>query len=96
MQTGNRTVNWPLYIEATSDNAICRKYGQEEESSYHTLCQVQRWLGNRMKIFGSAWVEPIDISRASIRKGLAVALRTGALFKGHSKNRRPTMDPVVV
>jgi hypothetical protein len=34
-----------------------------------------------LKIFSSAWVELIDISRASIRQAPALELRTG-LFEG--------------
>jgi hypothetical protein len=34
-----------------------------------------------MKIFGSAWVEPIGISRVSVRQVLALVLRT-VVFEG--------------
>jgi hypothetical protein len=41
----------------------------------HALCPVL--AGNRMKISGSAYLEPSDISRVSVKQVLALALRTG-------------------
>jgi hypothetical protein len=35
--------------------------------------------GHIMNIFSSEWVEPINISRASIKQVLALALRAGLL-----------------
>jgi hypothetical protein len=79
VQTGNKTVNWPPYAEmepihvmGLSDNAICRKYGQEKESAYHILCQCPSLAVHRKS--GSAWLEPVDVSRAAITKVLALAL----------------------
>jgi hypothetical protein len=43
-----------------SDNAICRQYGQEKESSCHTIFQCSALAGHRMKIFGFAWVDLRD------------------------------------
>jgi hypothetical protein len=54
----------------------------EEESSYHSLA------GHRMNTFSSAWVEPIDISRASTKLSPDIALRAGTY--------RETMDPKIV
>jgi Zn finger protein HypA/HybF involved in hydrogenase expression len=68
---GNRIVNWPLYTElhitSLTDNAICKKCGHKEESSYHMLCQCPHLAAHRMKFFGSVWVELIDISKTSAR-----------------------------
>jgi hypothetical protein len=44
-----------------------------------------------MKIFGSAWLGPIDIRRISIKKALAPALRAGLW-----RDRGYTLDSVVV
>jgi hypothetical protein len=74
-----------------SDNDVCRKCGQEEESSYHILCQCPALAVHRM-IFSSASVELIDIRRASIRQVLALAMR---LSKDPSEYGH-TVDPVVV
>jgi hypothetical protein len=43
------------------------KCGQEEESNYCILFQCPDLAGHRMKIFSFAWVELIDVSRASDR-----------------------------
>jgi hypothetical protein len=59
-----------------SDNTISRKCGQEKEFSYHILSQCPDLAGHRMTISSSAWVAPTDISRASIKQVLALALRT--------------------
>jgi type VI protein secretion system component Hcp len=44
------------------NNATWRKCGQEEESSYHILCQCPGFDGHRMKISGFEFMGPIDIS----------------------------------
>jgi hypothetical protein len=57
MQTGNRAVNWPLYIEmGFSESTKCRKCRQELESSYHILCQCPVLARHRLEIFSSAWL----------------------------------------
>jgi hypothetical protein len=38
----------------TSEGAMCKKYGQEEISSYHILCPVL--ARHKIDIFGSAWI----------------------------------------
>jgi hypothetical protein len=38
-----------------------------------------------MKIFGSAWLEPTDVSRASIKQVLALALRKGLFWRALMK-----------
>jgi hypothetical protein len=59
-----------------SGKAICRKRGQVEESSHRILCQYPALAGYKVKIFEFPWVKPTDISGASLREVLAVALRT--------------------
>jgi hypothetical protein len=36
-----RTLQWHLHTRALSESTTCKKCGQEEELSYHTLCQCQ-------------------------------------------------------
>jgi hypothetical protein len=55
--TAHCTLRQHLHVMSLLDNAICRKCGQEEES-YHIVCQCPALAGHKMKIFGSAWVEP--------------------------------------
>jgi hypothetical protein len=54
------------------ESAICRKCGQQEESSYHIHCLCLA-LARHNKTFGSAWLEPTDI-RTSVHKVLVLAL----------------------
>jgi hypothetical protein len=54
-------------------NTSCRKCGQRRNPLAIYFVNAQR---DRMKIFGSAWVEPTDISKALIMKVLASAFRT--------------------
>jgi hypothetical protein len=56
------------------NNATCRNCGQEQEpSSYHIFCQYPGLDEHRMKNFGFALMEPIDISRALIKHVMALA-----------------------
>jgi hypothetical protein len=71
--TGRYTWSWHLHVMGLSDNAICRKCGQEE-SSYHNCCPCTTLAGHRMKILGSAYLELTDI-RSSIKQVPATALR---------------------
>jgi Zn finger protein HypA/HybF involved in hydrogenase expression len=81
MQAGNRVVNghctlrWHLQIMGLLESVKCTKCGQEEEFSYHILCQCPAFAGHRLEIFGSAWLELIDIRKASIRSVLALVVQ---------------------
>jgi hypothetical protein len=68
-----------LHIMGFLKNTKCRKCGQDEESSYHTLCPVL--ARHRLGVFNSVWLELIDIRKTSVRCVLAVAVWLG-LFKG--------------
>jgi hypothetical protein len=63
--TGHCTLRQHLHIMDLLESTRCKKYKQEEEFSYHILCQCQVWVGHRLEIFISAWLEPIDIRRVS-------------------------------
>jgi hypothetical protein len=64
---------WIRVLETASQSAsICyvtiyNKCGQEEESSYHILCQSPALAKHRIKIFSSARLELTDISRVSMQ-----------------------------
>jgi hypothetical protein len=66
LPTGHCTLRWHPHIMGLSDNAKCRKCEYKEESSYHILCQCPVLKEHRIKIFGCAWLELTDISRASV------------------------------
>jgi hypothetical protein len=71
--TGLLTDHNGTYIFWSSDNTTCRKHGQRRNPLTISFVSAQP---DRMKIFGSAWVEPKHISRASMKKVLAPAFRT--------------------
>lgn len=54
------------------NNAIWRKCGQEEESSYYTLCQCPGLDGHGIKISSFVLMEPIDISMNLIKQVVAL------------------------
>jgi hypothetical protein len=62
------------YMFWSSENTTWRKCGQKRNPLAIYFVNAQP---DRMKIFGSAWVELIDISRASIKNVLASAFRKG-------------------
>jgi hypothetical protein len=78
VQADNRVVNWLLYIETApmchGPVRKCRKSGQEEESSHHIPCQCPALAGRALEVFGSALLEPVDVSRASVWMVLAVSV----------------------
>jgi hypothetical protein len=49
MQPGNMVINWPLILRwhllimGLSESAMCRKGGEEEESSYHLTVPSIGW-----------------------------------------------------
>lgn len=60
--TGQCILRWHLHFISLSDNSICRKCEQEEESSHHIFCQHPALAGHKM-IFSFAWLEMMDINR---------------------------------
>jgi hypothetical protein len=92
MQVSNEVVNWPLYTETALtitgllESNKCKKCGQEEESSYHILCQCPVMAGHKLDIFSSAWLVLTDVRRTSIRTILIQQCGQGSL-KGPNKIR---------
>jgi len=41
LHTGHNTLRRHLYIMGLSNNPTCRKYGTEEETSVHILCECE-------------------------------------------------------
>jgi hypothetical protein len=52
-----------------SENAMCKKFKQEEEKSCHILCLCLALAKHRAEIIDSAWIQLTDIRRV-----LALAL----------------------
>jgi hypothetical protein len=74
LSTGHCTLRRHLHVMCLLDNTMCRKCEQMEKSSYCVLCECPALTGHGINIFGSAYLGPIDIGRASIKQVLALAL----------------------
>jgi hypothetical protein len=64
-----------------SENAMCKKCKQEQETSYHILCPCLALAIHRAEIIDSAWIQLTDIRRASIRIVLALEIFVRALSR---------------
>jgi hypothetical protein len=60
------------------DNAVCRKCGQEEESSCHILCQCPALA----LVFSYEWVELIHILAGLKKKKFLTLAKRTKLLKG--------------
>jgi hypothetical protein len=64
--TGHNTLRRHLYVLGLSNNPTCRKYGSEEETSVHILCECEALGSLRHTYLGSFFLEPEDIRKLSI------------------------------
>jgi hypothetical protein len=62
-----------------SNNHTYRKYGTEDETSVHILCECEALASLRHTSLGSFFLEPKDISQLSIGAIWNFAKRTGFL-----------------
>jgi hypothetical protein len=60
--TGHNTLCRHLHLMGLMDSPLCRKYGVEEETSAHTLCQREALASIRHVHLGSFFLEPEDIN----------------------------------
>jgi hypothetical protein len=87
VQTGNRiatghcTLSCQLHVMCLLNNAMCRKCGQEDKSSYHMFWQCSSLTQHRMKILRPEWLELKYGNRASVTQVLYLPLRTGLFWK---------------
>ncbi|XP_039314871.1 uncharacterized protein LOC120359800 [Solenopsis invicta] len=65
--TGHGALNYHMRRLGRSDTAECRACGEEEETSLHILCDCPAYAGLRLKLLGSAFPEPGQISRLPMR-----------------------------
>jgi hypothetical protein len=65
-----------LHFMGSSEIAIRWKCWQKEEFSYHVMLPEPSSVGRRFKIFGCECLDPRDISMASVRQVLALAMGT--------------------
>jgi hypothetical protein len=73
LQTGCDTLRHNLF-----QRALYRKCGEKEEFSYNTH-QFPSLAKHGIEIFGSTWLNLMDIRRVSVRMVLAVALQSELL-----------------
>jgi len=59
--TGHNTLRRHLYILGLCNNPICRKCGNEEETSVHILCECEALASLRHAYLGSFFLDPEDI-----------------------------------
>jgi len=64
--TGHNTLRRHLYLMGLSDSPLYRRYGAEDETSAHTLCECEALASLRHVYLGSFFLEPEDIKRISL------------------------------
>jgi hypothetical protein len=64
--TGHSTLRRRLYIMGLSNNPSCRKYGTQEETSAHNVCECEALASLRHTYLGSFFLDPEDIRKLSI------------------------------
>jgi hypothetical protein len=64
--TGHNNFRRYLYIMQLIDNPICKKFGAEEETSAHILCECEALASLRHAYLGSFFLNPEDIRKLSI------------------------------
>jgi len=59
--TGHNTLRRHLHIMGLSDSPLCRRFGTEDETSPHILCECEALASLRHVYLGSFFLEPDDI-----------------------------------
>jgi hypothetical protein len=76
---GHNTLRRHLYIMGMSNIPTCRKYGSEEETSVHILCECEGLASLIHTYQGSFFLDPEDIRKLSIGAIWNFAKGTGLL-----------------
>jgi hypothetical protein len=64
--TGNNGLIRHLHVMWLSNNTTCRKFGKEEETSVHILCECEALASLRHAHLGSFFLAPQDIRKLII------------------------------
>jgi len=64
--TGCNTLRRHLYIIRLTDSPMCRRYGAEQETSAHILCECEALATLRHTCLDSFFLEPKDIRGLSL------------------------------
>ena len=78
-----------LYIMGLSNNPICRKYGTEEETSVHVLCECEALASLRHSHMGSFILETENIGKLSMGVIWNFAKVTGLLLVQNIGHKGP-------
>ncbi len=79
VMTGHNTLNYHLSNIGVAYDSLCLLCGEEEETSYHFLCECEAFAGLRHSIFGQGLLLAGDIKGASVKDILAFIRRSGRL-----------------
>ena len=77
--TGHNTLRRHLYVMGLINNPSRRKYGTEEETSVHILCECEALALLRHTYLGSLFLDPDDIRKLSTGAIWNFAKGTGLL-----------------
>ena len=77
--TGHNTLRRHLYVMGLSNNPICRKCGNEEETSVHVLCACEAMASLRHSYLSSFFLEHEDVRKLNIEAIWKLVKGTGLL-----------------
>ena len=77
--TGHNTLRRHLHIMGLCNDPICRKYGMEEETSVHILCDCEALASLRQAYLGSLFLDLVDIRELGMGATWNFAKDTGPL-----------------
>jgi hypothetical protein len=59
--TGHNTLTRHLHVLGLSADPTCRKFGTEEETSVHILCECGALASFGRRYLGSSFLNPVDV-----------------------------------
>jgi hypothetical protein len=64
--TGHNKLKRHFHLMGLSDSPLCRRYGAEDETSAHILCEYEALASLRHAYLGSFFLEPEDIKSINL------------------------------
>ena len=64
--TGHNTLRRYLHLMGLSDSPLCRRYGAEDETSAHFLCECEALASHKHVYLGSFFLESENIKIVSL------------------------------
>jgi len=62
--TGQNTLRRDLYLMGLANNPSCRRFGTEEKTSVHILCECETLASVRHAYLGSFFLDPEDVKES--------------------------------